>query len=80
MADKFVKIYSLFAQNKMDEAKKIQSEANRIIRVLCDLGVMQAEKEVLCQLGFDFGQCRRPFGTLNEEQKGRIAREIIPYL
>lgn len=80
MADKFVKIYSLFHENKMDEARAVQREANRIIRVLCDLGVMQAEKEVLCQLGFDFGQCRRPFGTLSEEQKGRIAREIIPYL
>ncbi len=80
MADKFVKIYSLFAENRIDEARAVQQEANRIITILCDLGVMQAEKEVLCQLGFDFGECRRPFGELNEEQKGRIAREIIPHL
>ena len=80
MADKFVKIQKLFAENKIDEAQKIQKEANRIIRVLCSVGAMQAEKEVLCQLGFDFGVCRRPFSEPTAEQKALIAREIIPFI
>ena len=41
---------------------------------------MQAEKEVLNQLGFNFGVCRKPFGEPNDEQKALIAKEIMPYV
>ena len=80
MADKFVKIKELFEKGDMEGAQKIQKEANRIITVLCKIGVMQAEKEVLNQLGFDFGVCRHPFGEPTAEQKTLIAKEIIPYV
>lgn len=80
MADKFVKIQKLFNEGNIAEAQKVQQEANRIITVLCKIGVMQAEKEVLNQLGFDFGVCRHPFGEPTEEEKQLIAKEIIPYV
>jgi N-acetylneuraminate lyase len=80
MADKFVAIQKLFAENNIHEAQKIQKEANRIIALLCKIGVMPAEKEVLNQLGFEFGECRHPFGSPTEEQKAMIAKEIIPYI
>lgn len=80
MADKFVKIKKLYAEGKMQEAKAVQQEANAIITVLCQIGVMQAEKEVLNQLGLDFGHCRRPFAPVTEEQKKLIAEKIIPYV
>ena len=80
MADKFVKIYNHFKNGEMEEALAIQNEANKIIKTLCTLGVMQAEKEVLNQLGFDFGCCRHPFGELNAQQKEIIKKEIIPFV
>lgn len=80
MAYKFVKIYELFHEGKLDEARKIQNEANKIITILCKIGVMQAEKEILCQLGFDFGSCRHPFLPVSDEDKKLIAKEIIPHL
>lgn len=80
MADKFVKIYSLMKEGKVEEAREIQKEANRIITVLCKHGVMRSEKEVLNQLGFDLGVCRKPFAELTEEQKADIAKEITPYV
>ena len=80
MADKFVKIQKLFRENRIAEAQEIQREANRIISVLCKVGVMPAEKEVLNQLGFDFGTCRLPFGKPTEEQKELIAKEIVAHL
>lgn len=80
MADKFVKIKALFEAGKIDKAQEIQKEANIIISVLCKIGVMQAEKEVLNQLGFDFGVCRHPFGEPSAEQKKLIAKEIIPFI
>lgn len=78
MADKFVKIKTLFEAGKINEAQEIQKEANKIITILCKIGVMQAEKEVLNQLGFDFGICRHPFSEPTTEQKDLIAKEIIP--
>lgn len=80
MADKFVKIHELFKNNQIPEAQKLQQEANRIITILCQIGVMQAEKEVLNQLGMPFGNCRKPFGEPTAEQKELIAKEIIPYI
>ena len=80
MADKFVRIQALLEVGKIDEAQEIQKEANKIIAVLCKIGVMQAEKEVLNQLGFDFGTCRHPFGEPTAEQKALISKEIIPFI
>ena len=80
MADKFVKIKELFNSSEIEKAKEIQRLANRIITILCKIGVMQSEKEVLNQLGFDFGVCRHPFGEPTMEEKQLIAKEIIPYL
>ena len=80
MADKFVEIQKLFRENRIPEAQKIQQEANRIITILCQIGVMQAEKEVLNQLGLPFGVCRKPFGEPTAEQKAIIEREILPYI
>lgn len=80
MADKFVKIRNLFNAGNISGAQAVQKEANRIITVLCQVGVMAGEKEVLNQLGFDFGHCRKPFGLLNDEQKALIAKEIVPFV
>jgi N-acetylneuraminate lyase len=80
MADKFVTIKKLYEEGKMAEAKAVQQEANRIITILCKLGVMQTEKEVLNQLGLDFGTCRPPFAPLTDEQKDIVAREIVPFV
>jgi N-acetylneuraminate lyase len=78
MADKFVKIFELFNSGKIEEAQKLQREANEIISVICSVGVMQAEKEVLNRLGFDFGHCRKPFAELTDEQKTVIREKILP--
>ncbi len=80
MADKFVKIDRLFAEGKIDEAKNLQSEVNRIITILCKYGVMHSEKEILNQLGFDFGCCRRPFKEISDEGRETIKKEIIPFI
>lgn len=80
MADKYVEIMKLFNDNNLVKAKEIQKEANRIIAVLCKVGVIGAEKEVLNQLGFDFGICRHPFIEPTEADKELIKREITAYL
>ncbi len=77
MAEKFIKIKSLFEDGKMKEALEVQKEANRIIDVLIKVGGMQMNKYVLCQMGFDFGEARAPFGALSEEDKKLIREEVV---
>ncbi len=80
MAEKFVDIYKLFKENNIKEAQKVQEKANEIISILCKVGVMQAEKEILCQMGLDFGHCRAPFKQLSDEQKLLIKNQIMSVL
>lgn len=80
MADKFVEIKRLFDCGEIAAAQAIQKEANRMIKVLCDIGVMQAEKEVLNQAGFHFGTCRPPFSAPTAIQKEVLAKEVLPYI
>ncbi len=80
MADKFVKIRQLFTENRIAEAQEIQHTVNKIVAVLFKVGLMPAQKEVLNQIGFDFGVCKHPFGELDAAAKKLIADEIIPLL
>lgn len=80
MADKFVKIRQLFMENKIAEAQEIQHTVNKIVAVLFKVGLMPAQKEVLNQIGFDFGICKHPFGELDAQAKKLIADEVIPLL
>lgn len=80
MADKFIKIQQLWENGDIKGAQEIQWQANKIITALCKVGVMAGEKEVLNLLGFDFGVCRKPFGSLNDEQIAYIKDEILPLL
>lgn len=80
MAEKFIQIRKLFLENKHEEALEVQREANRIIKALIQVGVMEAEKEVLCQLGMDFGHAREPFSVLTDEQKLFLRKNITETL
>ncbi|MBR3761879.1 MAG: N-acetylneuraminate lyase [Lachnospiraceae bacterium] len=80
MAEKFIKIRELLAQNDLAGAQKIQKDANIIIQALCKVGVMQGEKAVLDALGFDFGPARAPFAPLTEAQKKELLDVVLPLL
>lgn len=80
MAEKFIKIRQLFKDNKVEEAREIQKEANVIIRALCKVGVMQGEKALMEALGFDMGPARAPFLPLTETQKKELLDVALPLL
>ena len=80
MAEKFIKIRQLFAENKVAEAQAVQKEANAVIKALCKVGVMQGEKAVMDALGFDMGPARAPFGPLTQEQKDGLLATVMPLL
>ena len=80
MAEKFVKMYKLCGEGKFAEAKKIQAEANRIIKILIKVGVFAGEKAVLELMGIEMGGCRRPFKSADAEQRKLLEREVLPYV
>lgn len=80
MAEKFIEIQKLFKENKVEEARTMQKEANVIIRALCKVGVMQGEKAVMDALGFDMGPARAPFAPLSEGQKKELLDIVLPLL
>jgi len=80
MAEKYLNIMALVKEGRLCEAKEVQKECNRIIKALLEVGIMEGEKEVLCQLGFDFGHARAPFSELTSEQKAFIKAEITDRL
>ena len=80
MAEKFVKIQKLFSEQKMEEAMKVQEEADVIIAALCKCGVMQGEKAILKAKGIDFGTTRAPFLPLSPQAEKELLDTVLPLL
>ena len=80
MPDKFIRIYQLFNEGKIEEAVCVQEEADRIIAALCKVGVMQGEKAILTKLGVPMGKLRAPFIDISDEQKEWLFDQILPLL
>ncbi|MBN1934756.1 MAG: dihydrodipicolinate synthase family protein [Anaerolineae bacterium] len=67
----YVKLYDAFRNRDIDEARRLQSSANRVIDVWTAYD-LPAIKEMLRMLGFDCGHCRRPFRRLNAAEVARL--------
>lgn len=80
MADKFIKIQQLWEAGDVKGAQAVQEQANVIIAALIKVGVMAGEKAVLTLLGYDFGDCRKPFDALGAEQIEYLKETVLPLL
>lgn len=80
MPDKFIRIYQLFNEGKIEEAVRLQEEADCIIAALCKVGVMQGEKAILTKLGVPMGKLRAPFIDISDEQKEWLFEQVLPLL
>jgi N-acetylneuraminate lyase len=72
MAEKFTGIKQAFDSGKLDEAQRLQTEADDVIRVMVPMNVFGAEKYLLTLQGIPFGECRKPFKPLKEEEKKKL--------
>ena len=72
MPDLMVKIYSLAKENKMDEAREVQSVANETIATILRNGVLPACKHLISLYGVPYGECREPFMPLDEIAKADL--------
>lgn len=80
MAEKFIAIRQMAEEGQLTEARKVQSEANEVIRVLMQCSSLNAHKYILEFLGVPCGVCRRPFKPLSEEQKVQLKQVAKKFL
>lgn len=74
MAEKFVKLQKLLAENKWQDARLLQDEANAVIEALGKVGVFKGVKAALKLQGIDCGVCRKPFQPLTDEQTSYLKK------
>ena len=68
----YKKIYDLFLDHRVEDARVLQIKANNIMNALCNVGLIPAIKYVLSTKGIDAGRPRRPFMELSGEQKAYL--------
>ena len=72
----FVRIYQAHQRGDIPEARRLQSQANRVIDAFVGHGGLPAAKEMMRLIGFDCGYCRRPLGRLTEDEVASLRAEL----
>ena len=82
MPEKFMALYRHVREGRLQEARAIQFEVNRLIRELLKYDFIAFEREILRLQGFDVGNPRKPLQQLTDAQRGEIRAiaERFPFL
>jgi len=72
----FVRIYQAHQRGDVPEARRLQSQANRVIDTFVRHGGLPAAKEMMRMIGFDCGHCRRPLGRLTEDEVAALRADL----
>ena len=72
----FVALYEAFQDRDIARARKLQSQANRVIDTFICYGGLNAAKEMMRMIGFDCGACRQPLRTLSEDEVNALRRDL----
>ena len=79
MAEKFIRMYELAGENRWEEARRIQTDVNKVVSVLLRTGVIQGIKGLLTLMGIEAGNARAPFRALSGEEMDEL-RAILPLI
>ncbi len=79
MAEKFIKIKNNFQSSNLNEARKLQNEANTVIEALIKVGVFRGVKGILNLIGLPGGNCRKPFAPLSAAEMKQL-EEVLPLI
>ncbi len=72
MPQLFVQIYNSFNAGELEQARRLQSLANRVIACVIRNGVVPAAKYMISLAGLDYGVCREPFLPLTDAAKADL--------
>ena len=65
------RIFELFNENKIEEAREVQYITNDLITDILDNGLYQTIKLILKEFGVDAGVCKKPFKEYNDKMKSK---------
>jgi N-acetylneuraminate lyase len=80
MGDLFVDLRICAAQGRIEEARRLQEMANKVIQVLIKVGVMPGSKALLGIMGVRCGPSRRPFRKIEASDLAALREAISPVL
>ena len=72
MPDLMVKIYDLAQEGKLEEAREVQSVANKAVAAILRNGGIPSCKHLISLYGVPYGECREPFLPLDESAKNDL--------
>ena len=72
----YCRLYQAFHDGDMETARRLQSQANRVIDTFIRHGRLSAVKEMMRMLGFDCGYCRRPLPRLTEAEVAALRTDL----
>ena len=74
--ERFVRLFELAQVGRWDEARAVQSEINRLIRVVLRYPLFPAIKQILAWSGLDVGPCLLPRQPLSEEEAAGLKSDL----
>ena len=80
MADKYLAMYNLFREGKIEEAREIQHIVNRPIDVFGKFEGIPCVKAILKLMGIGDGTCRRPFTDCTKEACNYLEKNVLPLI
>ena len=78
--DLFVALRACVAAGRIEEARRLQAMANRVIQVLIKVGVMPGSKALLGIMDLPGGASRRPFRKVEEADLAALREAVGPVL
>jgi N-acetylneuraminate lyase len=72
----FVRIYEAFRAGDIAQARRLQSQANRVIDTFLLHGGLPAAKEMMRMIGYDCGYCRRPLRRLSADEVAALRADL----
>ena len=72
----FMKIYNLYNEGKIAEAKEVQEELNRIVYLMVSQENFSYRKAFMRYIGLDCGPFRKPYKALTEKEYSDFAKKL----
>ncbi len=76
MLPEYLRLYSLFREGKVDEARAVQIAINRVIGLMIDYQVIPAVKHTLSLMGQPVGEATFPMRSYTDAEKAEIAQKL----
>ncbi|MBR5520182.1 MAG: dihydrodipicolinate synthase family protein [Clostridia bacterium] len=76
MLPQYLQIYRLFRAGKVDEARAVQEQVNRVVHAIIANEVIPATKAMCAMLGYPVGEASFPMRQMSEDDRAALAATL----